>query len=145
MTRNTLFASVIALGAAGAAIGAAPSALADEGTDPPIASVVPDAAGHLRGSVVGGGFARFAGGGESAQIVYADPGVGQRAPGIPVFVGGGESAQVVYLPPGADAAATVAAGSGIDAAGSLAAAAGRAGAAATRMAGAARGAATVVR
>ena len=104
MSRNALLASAVALGAAGAAIGPAPSALASEGTDPPITAAVPDVTGHLRGSVVGGGVARFAGGGESGRIVYADPTVGQSAHGVPVLVGGGESAVIVYLPPGADAA-----------------------------------------
>jgi hypothetical protein len=120
MFRNALFASVIALGAAGAA-GAAHAQAPDVST-----GHVPAAAGN----VVGGGVASIAGGGEDRVITYADVGAGAgqtvlaqpprlaRArningslsveylqpetarPGREAWlVGGGDEAQVVYRNP----------------------------------------------
>ncbi|MFZ6762990.1 hypothetical protein [Roseomonas sp. KE0001] len=60
-----------------------------------------------RGNVVGGGYARFAGQGQSGRIAYDDPALGRQAPGIPVLIGGQHS-EVVYLAPSA-APATLAA------------------------------------
>ncbi len=63
MIRNALFASVIVLGAAGAAQAQAP-----------------DAAGGVPGggSIVGGGLSgMLIGGGDNARVVYAQPGAGE--------------------------------------------------------------------
>ncbi|MXP65075.1 hypothetical protein E0493_17145 [Roseomonas sp. M0104] len=47
------------------------------------------------GNIVGGGYARFAQLGQNTTIAYADPSIGNRAPGTPVDLGG--HSDVVYL------------------------------------------------
>ena len=116
MVRNTLFATLIALGAAGAAQAQAPR----DGS-----------AAALGGNVVGGGVATLSGGGDNATVTYSTGGAGGgmtfhsqsgRAAGFagtdgdgPVvrysapadtnpgreawLVGGGDDAQVVYIRP----------------------------------------------
>jgi len=61
MIRNTLFASVIALGVAGAAQAQAPR----DGS-----------AAALAGNVVGGGYATITGGGDDRTITYSTGGAG---------------------------------------------------------------------
>jgi predicted secreted protein len=52
---------------------------------------------HDMNNIVGGGFAR-ATGGNDVRISYADPSIGNKAPGIPVFVGGSEG-RIAYIAP----------------------------------------------
>lgn len=49
------------------------------------------------GNILGGGFVREVALGQNSRILYADQGIGQKAPGIPTFVGG-QNGEVVYLP-----------------------------------------------
>jgi hypothetical protein len=51
---------------------------------------------HDQNNIVGGGFARASGGGQDVRISYADPSIGNKAPGIPVFVGGSEG-RIAYI------------------------------------------------
>jgi hypothetical protein len=90
MLRNALFASVIALGVAGAAQAQAPR----DGS-----------AAALDGNVVGGGIATLSGGGDNMTITYSAGGAGaggtvHSQPGrIARFAGSNDGMQVEYLTP----------------------------------------------
>jgi hypothetical protein len=94
MFRNALFASVIALGAAGA--GAAQAQAPRDGS----------AAAALEGNVVGGGVATLSGGGDNATVTYSTGGAGggmafHAQPGRAARFAGtqGDGPQVQYGPP----------------------------------------------
>lgn len=90
--RNTLLAALALLGLGGAAQAREPFVVTGQGEE---FAVQYDPA--YTGNIVGGGYAAFVGNGHESQIVYADPTIGRRAPGIPVMIGG-EHAEIAYLP-----------------------------------------------
>ncbi|HWL84125.1 MAG TPA: hypothetical protein VNR89_24470 [Roseomonas sp.] len=51
------------------------------------------------GNIVGGGYARFTQLGQNTTVAYADPSLGNHAPGIPVDLGGSHG-EIAYLPQG---------------------------------------------
>jgi hypothetical protein len=91
MLRNILFASMIAFGAAGAAVAAEGPRLVGGGTNAEV-----EYSGAPEGVVVGGGTVLLNGGGENRSFTYGQV---NALPGrIGQVVGGGENTEVVYQP-----------------------------------------------
>jgi hypothetical protein len=108
MFRNALFASLIALGAAGAAQAQDHGPrLVGGGTDAQVVYAEPSR------NLVGGGVASLSGGGDDRQIAYGpNPVTEAPATAIARLVGGGVDAQVIYEQPQASAASMLATGRG---------------------------------
>lgn len=91
MIRNTLLASVIALGTAGAAQAqdAGPRLLGG-GPDATVTYAEPSE------NLAGGGRARIVGGGENQRLVYADTTAQPSSGLVAEIIGGGENRRLVY-------------------------------------------------
>jgi hypothetical protein len=94
MTRMTVFAALIAFGAAGAAQAQDAGPRLIGGGDGP--QVIYDAPSQ---NVVGGGYARLTGEGNSRSIAYSGPTKAQPDSGLVAsLVGGGREQALVYAP-----------------------------------------------
>ncbi len=91
MIRNILFASMIALGTAGAAQAESGPRLVGGGTNAEV-----EYGGAPEGVQVGGGTVRLQGGGDNRSFTYGAVNAFRGPAGR--LVGGGENAQVVYEP-----------------------------------------------
>ena len=95
MFRQALFASLIALAAAGPALAEGANSSGDGGGTFAHAGSIP---GARSGSVVGGGVVSLSGGGDNQTFTYFAPQTQAQSGWIASLSGGGNDAQVTYAP-----------------------------------------------
>jgi hypothetical protein len=101
MFRNALLsAALLTAGLAGAASAAEPFRVMSQGENFSV-----DYSNNFN-NIVGGGYAKATGGGQDVRITYADPTIGNKAPGIPVFTGGSQGGVAYIVTSGATAHAS---------------------------------------